>query len=138
MEYLFGGALAAIILVSLVLTIYSFTTEDIPPQPVQQLRFQCQDCAHEFEVASNEFRLTEGPLAGSVSMVGARIGDCPECGGAAFEMTKCVKCGHYWIPDRVRNWRAYLGNRNAAPPDICPKCKTNQTQYKLKMLRERK
>ena len=123
MDYLFAAALILVIVVSLVLTI-KFSSGG-PNNVVDiDLRFQCQQCGHEFFITPDEVWAQKSGSGGGPGMPGAmgpgvvRAIDCPECGtkDSCIQMVQCPNpdCKKYFL---------------AESSDVCPHCGVDRMQW---------
>lgn len=127
-EHLFGGALAILIIVAVVLTLNqtlfrgSGDTADVGTP-----HFKCLDCDHVFEVEEiPRERIREARDPAMVLL------DCPSCGAEskAIKMVRCPKCKEYFVSDRHLYTVEHGGE--GAPDDvreICPHCGTDRQEY---------
>lgn len=139
MEYVFAGALALVIIGSLVLTFMNLFGGPGTNVDVEPLRFKCLQCDHEFTVAPEDLPQPDDPEMASMMYgpMGMRI-PCPkeECGGMAVQMQKCLKCGEWFVSDVARNPERWM-NSPHPPQIVCPYCKTDQIRYQEQLLEER-
>jgi len=132
MEYLFAGALAVIILGSLILTIY-FTLGGGEPSPGDlEVTFKCAKCGYEFSKKPEEVRpmgpdMMPMPM-GAPGMAPIAL-DCPKCGAkkSAFQAVKCPNCGAFYISQITTHPVAPGEGRQLR--DVCPKCGTDRIQW---------
>jgi len=133
MEFLLAGALGLIIIGSLGLTLYSLfgepgaaggTGRELP-------RFQCQKCGHEFAMPSE--KVYEMVPETELSRYGIARLDCPKCGArkSALEMTKCPKCGKYYLSEGMKARGDAFTQREPkageqAHREVCPHCGTDR------------
>jgi DNA-directed RNA polymerase subunit RPC12/RpoP len=121
-EYLFGGALAIIIIGALSLTVYYTFLGGGEGGTKVFMQYQCEKCKAEFPVDPTKY-----PRLMDAETPGDQVLDCPKCGvkKSAWPMTKCPACDKYYVRP---SFKAKTGK-----PDICPFC---NAEY-LKALREK-
>jgi len=127
MEHLFGGALVAVIVVAVALTVWhSLFRRPGGGGGSAATRYQCLDCEHVFEPDEiPRERLLDAPDP-SMALL-----DCPKCKAeySSMRMVRCPKCGEYYVPQRAKY---YIEHGRPAPEDVrdvCPKCGTDRLRY---------
>jgi hypothetical protein len=131
MEYLFGAALALIIIAAVVLALTGKRGPQIPQPPEGGTRYTCSQCGEVFalDIASlpPEQQGRYGPQTGMAP-------PCPKCGAqnAAMEMVCCPKCQAFYVSqvkhfDRLQMLGGAQGL--AKPQDICPECQTDRIKW---------
>jgi len=133
MEYVFAGALALIIISSLVLTIYH-VGGDKTGSGGRIIRLECQSCGHQFELTPKEMMEKNSAGPGGMPAPGMVPGmamslDCPSCKieSSAIPMTRCPACEKYYVSEASKYPEAYMSGQ--MPPDICPHCNTDRIQW---------
>jgi len=129
-EYLFGGALAVIILGALALAIY-FGFAGGPSASKGEVGgpwYKCEKCGEEFQLQQT----------GGGTMEKALPVDCPKCGGkaCAYRMSVCPKCGKRYVSDTTRYYLEMMQGR--AVKDICPHCGTDIGQLRREEYKKRR
>lgn len=142
-EYLLIGALAVVIIGSLVLTFYFGMGGRKSARGRAKLMFQCSECDAVFELDPKTIsRKDMGPEMGAMGM-GIMRPDCPKCGAkkSGQPMVQCPKCKKYYVSPRL-NWNeitARGGRPEGDPPkDICPYCGTDRVEWYRKLRKSRK
>jgi predicted RNA-binding Zn-ribbon protein involved in translation (DUF1610 family) len=129
MEYVFGTALALIILAALVLTIRSVWWENTPDSRLPEVfHYKCIACKAEMTIRPEDVKYEEVPNLPSgmiPNMMNARP-KCPKCGKSALASErKCPKCGTYSIPEWMLKLPAIMPG--AGVKDVCPSCGEDMT-----------
>jgi len=144
MEYLFAGALAAIIVGSLALTIYFTFGGHRGARGPREIHFKCIKCGYEFTKKPEELRaMSPGEPSMDMMFVPGMEPmalDCPKCGAkkSAFMAVKCPNpdCGAYYISPYMLNPEAMTEGKELR--DVCPKCGTDRVQWYLEHRKKRK
>jgi hypothetical protein len=155
-EFLLAGALLAIILASLYLSLRKFIWRGSGPTRGTSVHLICLACDHEFEMSSEDLAKASagsgrygGPSARMVMMsgMGGPLADCPnpECGEelSAWVALRCPNpdCGKYYVSEgRVAAYDAQQAGQ-PQPRDIldqCPECGTVPREWYEKRSRERR
>ncbi|MGA2265185.1 MAG: zinc ribbon domain-containing protein [Phycisphaerae bacterium] len=118
-EYLFVAALAVVIVIALILTIYFAFLGGGKTKlaaPAEEYTYKCSKCGNEFAVdQKTQWRIEESD---------SRMADCPKCGAkqSAYPTVKCPNpaCGKYFVLESTKN-----PNASSGAMDNCPYCKTN-------------
>lgn len=123
MEYVFSGALAVIIAVSLSLAVYfGFFGGGANRQDISEIEllYKCDKCQAEFSQPLEQLAPEEMMQKGAPRPV-----DCPECGAtaSAWRMTECPSCGKSFVSPKTRN--PFTQER-----EICPHCNTDIPQWR--------
>jgi len=138
MEYLFGGALALIIILALGLTIkYSFFGGSKGGAVPDELHFFCTACSQEVTIKTKDMKPGEPMLAmAPTGMPGAQKPVCPKCSQPALVMEyKCPLCDQFYVRDLGLSPAAMAGG----PKDeICKKCNGNVSEFYRNKAREAK
>ena len=124
MEYVFAGALAAIILGSLALTIhFGLSKDDVGDLPEQH--WQCEKCG---EVFVGDL-MTPEEMARKMGPGGLLPIDCPKCGAkdSVYQTIQCPQCGEWYIPATAKFPEAQITGQDIR--NICPKCGTDYRQW---------
>ena len=116
MEYAFAGALAAIILGSLALTIYFGLGPDAPPLP--EPHWQCDKCG---AVLVGDL-MTPEEMARKMGPAGLLPIDCPKCGAkdSLYQTIACPQCGEWYIPATAKSPDGQIVGQDIR--NVCPKC----------------
>jgi len=122
-EYLFGAALAVIIIGSMVLAL-TFGLGGKKQEKFEGLRYKCMSCGEEFIVKELP------PKA--PNQIGPPRVDCPKCGAvkAGVQMVECPKCGTYFVPESYKRPEAIL--QGEPIKDVCPKCGLDLAEWRKK------
>lgn len=132
MEYVFGGALALLIVAALALSIHgslfskkgSGLVDKIP----DDVYFHCDKCQNEFPILRKD--LTQQQRAQQNR--GLMNADCPKCNekGSSLEMARCPvpKCKKYYVPESYRDIDALMSMRPGS--DICSHCGTDILEWR--------
>ena len=134
-EFLLGGALALIIVGSLVMTImYGWNDGGSGSRtPVKRL-YRCESCTKEFELDRRD---------GPAGLVGMPIRDpgmapfkpnCPHCQteNAGISLTRCPNCEKYYLSPMTEYSHGVMLEQvppGEAPLDICKHCGTDRRQW---------
>ena len=128
MEHVFGGALAAVIVAAVALTIWQ--TMFAGPGNVQKAgtpQYKCLECGYVFE----QEQIPRDRMREAIDPALVLL-DCPDCGAerSAMQMIRCPDCGEYYISQRS----LYQVEHNGRPApedvrDVCPECGTDRLQY---------
>jgi hypothetical protein len=127
MEYVFGAALAAVVVAAIGFTVYETLFKG--PGGVEKAgnpHFKCVECGHEFEVEN----VPRDRMREAVDPAMALL-DCPECGAeySCMRMIRCRACDEYYIPQRSR----YMAEHGVPAPDdvrdVCPHCGTDRLEW---------
>jgi len=127
MEYVFGAALAVIIVGAMVLAlVFGFGR---PEQTVVEgARYECQSCGEQFTVEDQPPKTPDQIGPGRV--------DCPKCGAvqSGILMVKCPGCGEYFVPETYKRPEDVL--KGIPIKNICPHCGLDLGEWR-KQERER-
>jgi predicted RNA-binding Zn-ribbon protein involved in translation (DUF1610 family) len=116
-DYLFGGALGVIIVIAMVLAVmYSFGGRT---DTKMTFRYKCDKCGAEYDGSVVPMLDKSNPMVVAPPPI-----TCEKCGAenSAYLMTKCPKCGTYYVRPSYRNppgVPAQIGQ------DVCPSCGTD-------------
>ncbi|MCK4602803.1 MAG: hypothetical protein KAU28_10080 [Phycisphaerae bacterium] len=126
-EFLLGGALAVIIIGSLLLIIWPMVTGGPWPSKDRTYRFECQKCLHQFEMSMEDLDRREAEP--SMAPMGVYMLDCPKCGGknSALVMSKCPNCQKWYVLSRDKS---PMQERPEDIGNVCPHCKTDVDEWR--------
>ena len=132
MEYVFGAALAIIIIGAVVLAFTSGGEEQIEQIAGDREMYWCQQCQKEFEFDSSTLPPEQQGMYGKATGI---VPPCPTCGGqnTVIEMVRCPECGEYYV-SKLKQFERYqmygqVQPGTPTPQDICPSCGTNRVQW---------
>ncbi|MFW6132354.1 MAG: hypothetical protein ACOC8F_00550 [Planctomycetota bacterium] len=136
-EFLMIGVLGLIIVGALAIAIGSMFGGRGGGQTVDEYRFQCQACGHEWSVTPAELEQMEAPPEEMMMMGPDQLMECPECHEhAGMPMRQCLNCEKWYVSPQTKFWiRAYgpsggEGLPEEEPKDICPHCGTDQVEWR--------
>ena len=124
MEYVFGGALAVVILASVGLAVWvgmgGGKKED--SYALKDKTYICDACGEQFTVTPDEMTDAEK----NISPMSPKVIKCRKCGkNAAYQAVPCPVCEKVYVPLRARD-------PLSPERDICPFCETDVDAYKKK------
>ena len=138
MEYLFAGALAVVIIGSIVLTIYfgllSGPGRESGPD---EFHFLCEACNKEVVLDVEDIPSSSGEGSDEEAFIPTILSrvDCPECGASqtAVLMVQCPNpdCKKYYVSPVAEDPDAFI-RMGKAPRFICPDCGTDKMMWEHK------
>ncbi len=124
MEYVFGGALAVLILAAVVFAVWVAMggSKEEERHVLKAKTYICDVCGKQYTVNLEEMTDAERRPAPTAP----KVATCRKCGKkAAYQALPCPECGKVYVPLRARD-------PFTQEPDICPFCETNVDAYKRK------
>jgi len=153
-EFLLAGALLAIIVVSLFLSLRKVIWRGGGPTSSASIHLICLSCGHEFEMSLEEAAKAAeglgryggpGGMMAMMSGMSGPLADCPECGEklSAWIAMRCCNpdCGRYYVSDALV--AAYEARQAGRPypgdfRNVCPYCGTDQADWHRQHAQERR
>jgi hypothetical protein len=137
-EYLFGAALALIIIAAVVMAFRGGKKDDITKALPEGTWYKCSQCGHEYPLDISSLPPEQQGMYGPAT---GMVPPCPECGAqnAGMEMVMCPECKKLYVSkvkhyDRLQMFGQAQGV--ARPQDICPDCGTDRIKWYAENLRK--
>jgi len=116
MDYIFGGALGAVILGAMVLAVVYGLGSRRPDKANIDYHYKCDKCGEEFVTKEAPVVPKNDPRS-----IAPKPIDCPKCGAkaSAYVMAECPKCHKYFVLPSTKNPAAVMMGQIK---DLCPNC----------------
>ena len=150
-EYILAGALALIIVLSLLLTFKGLIWGGGVSRADVVHHFICQACRHEFEKTPKELaemseelgQMYRGPDAMMLMQMGGPVLDCPQCGAkrSCWLAMRCPNCQKWFVSEAQKAMYEAHRTRRRPPANIrheCPHCKIDIVEWHKQHSRKKK